>query len=349
MTEKHDRKHEALKPFLAHLRALPFVDDAAPDERGQARREGKRIDGLLRIRTPKQRYRLFYELKRTNIGYTTADGVIAQAKRHPEHPWILFAPYIPRPMGEYLAAAGLNFVDEVGNCRLELGADHVAVIEGRRREKPNTAGQATGPAAVEVAFAFLAKPDLMDAPVRNIAKQIGAGKTAVANALQQLIRQGLITEKKPRRVLRPKELLDRWLIGYETIVRPRRMVGRYKTLEPDPLRLEERTEEILGEAGTQWGWTGGAAAMKLTGFYRGVETVLAADQLPENFFKELRALPAQDGNFTVLKAAGNLAFEGVQEHTVHPLLVFAELRIAGHERAGEAAEEVRHRYLEYLA
>ena len=132
-------------------------------------------------------------------------------------------------------------------------------------------------------------------------------------------------------------------------MRPRRMVGRYKTLEPDPLRLEERTEEILGEAGTQWGWTGGAAAMKLTGFYRGVETVLAADQLPENFFKELRALPAQDGNFTVLKAAGNLAFEGVQEHTVHPLLVFAELRIAGHERAGEAAEEVRHRYLEYLA
>ena len=45
---------------------------------------------------------------------------------------------------------------------------------------------------------------------------------------------------------------------------------------------------------------------------------------------------------------GTLGFEGAQEHTVHPLLVFAELRIGGDERAREAAEEVRHRYLEHL-
>ena len=251
-------------------------------------------------------------------------------------------------MGDYLAAEGINFVDEVGNCRLELGADHVAVIEGRKRTKPNTGGRATGPAAVEVTFAFLARPDLVNAPVREIAKRIGAGKTAVADAIQQLTRQGLITKKKPRRVLRPKELLDRWLIGYETIVRPRRMVGRYTTMEADPLRLEERIEDLLKEVETEWGWTGGAAAMRLTGFYRGTETVLAVGQVPKDFFKELRALPAQDGNLTLLTAEGNLAFEGVQEHTVHPLLVFAELRLAEDERAREAAEEVRHRYLEHL-
>ena len=235
----------------------------------------------MHIRTPTRPYRLFLELKRTNIGYVTADGVVARAKKHPENPWILFAPYIPRPMGEYLAAAGINFVDEVGNCRLELGTDHVAVIEGRKRAKPNEAGQATGPAAIEVTFAFLAEPDLLNAPVREIAERVGIGKTAVAGAIRKLIRQGLITANKPRRVLRRKELLDRWLIGYETIVRPRRMVGRYKTMEADPLRLERRIEDLLEDAEIKWGWGGGAAAMRLTGFYRGAETVLAVHQAPD--------------------------------------------------------------------
>jgi len=347
MVDIQDGQPAALEPFLVQLRALPFVTDVVVDEVERGQREGAPFDGLLLIQTPTRTYRLIFELKRTNLAYTTADGVIAQAKRHPEHPWILFAPYVAKPMGEYLAAAGLNFVDEVGNCRLELGAEYVAVIEGRKRERAAGGGRTTGPVVVEVMFAFLADPGLADAPVRDIATRIGVGKTAVANAIRQLARQGLITDKRPRRVLRRKELLDRWLIGYETIVRPKRLVGRYRTMEADPLVLERKIEELLADGSTEWAWTGGAAAMKLTGYFRGAETVLAVRRVPTDFFKELRALPAQDGNFTVLKPEGDLAFEGVRAHTVHPLLVFAELRIAADDRAREAAEEVWHRCLRY--
>jgi hypothetical protein len=347
MVDKHEQAREALRPFFDHLEALPFVQRVDVDEMETA--EGRRLlDGLLRIETPGRPYLLFFELKRTNLAYTTADGVIAQAKRHPEHPWILFAPYVPEPMGAYLAGEGINFVDETGNCRLELGAEHVARIEGRKRARHTIAKWHTGPAGFEVMFALLANADLLNAPVREIAANLGAGKSAVARAIRQLAHQGLITKNKPRRILRRKELLDRWLAGYETVVRPRQVVGRYKTLETDLPRLEERIEHLLEEAETTWGWSGGAAAMRLTGYFRGANTVVAVERVPGDFFRQLRALPQDDGNLTVLEATGDLAFEGAAPHTVHPLLVFAELRVARDQRARNAAEEVRKRYLEYL-
>lgn len=347
--DKRPRNTDHLKPFLAHLRALPFVEEAVPEGQAGNRGEGARVDGVLRLRTPTHTYRLLYELKRTNLGYPIADGVIARAENDPERGLILFAPYIPGPMGEHLAAAGVNYVDEAGNCRLELGKEHVAHIEGRKRPRGNTETRAAGPATVDVMFALLADGDLADAPVRDIAERLGIGKTAVANAIRGLVRQGLITKEKPRRILRPRELLDRWLIGYETIVRPKRLVGRYQTMDAAPEELERRVEDVLGGADTRWGWTGGAAAMRLTGFYRGPDTMLAVEELPQDFFRDLRALRARDGNFAVLKLEGDLAFRGALEHTLHPLLVFAELGIAGDERAREAAAEIRNQYLEDLA
>jgi hypothetical protein len=69
--------------------------------------------------------------------------------------------------------------------------------------------------------------------------------------------------------------------------------------------------------------------MKLTDYYRGADTALAMERLPDGFLKELRALSAQEGNLVVLEVAGDRAFEGATAHTVHPLLVFAELVIVG--------------------
>ena len=119
-------------------------------------------------------------------------------------------------------------------------------------------------------------------------------------------------------------------------------------MEQNPAALENRIEKTLGET-PAWAWGGGGAAMRLTKHYRGEETILHVETAPPDLPKRLRALPAQDGPLTILRAPGKIGFAGVLPRTVHPLLVFTELLTTGNERAREAAQEIRERYLELHA
>ena len=197
----------------------------------------------------------------------------------------------------------------------------------------------------QVLFAVLAKPELLNAPVRTLAEAAGVGKTAAADAFARLKEEGLIGSGERRRhLLDPRTLMDRWVGGYATVVRPRLLVGRYRTNDVNPEALEERIEKTLGATVT-WAWGGGAAAMRLTKLYRGEATVLHVEVPPADLAKRLRALPAEDGALTVLRAPGRIAFEGALPRTVHPLLVYTELLTARSARAREAAREIQERYL----
>ena len=86
--------------------------------------------------------------------------------------------------------------------------------------------------------------------------------------------------------------------------------------------------------------------MRLTKHYRGEETVLHVDTPPADLANRFRALPAQGGPLTILRLPGQIGFEGILPRTAHPLLVFTELLTTGKERAREAAQKIRERYLE---
>src|SRR5208282_5963000 len=44
---------------------------------------------------------------------------------------LLLARYVPRPTGERLAKAGVNFLDEAGNMNLALGSNYHSLVLGR--------------------------------------------------------------------------------------------------------------------------------------------------------------------------------------------------------------------------
>jgi hypothetical protein len=147
---------------------------------------------------------------------------------------------------------------------------------------------------------------------------------------------------------KPRRILDRWLRGYETQVRPRLLIGRYKTQDRDPDALEQRVEKELRDV-LGWAWGGGAAAYRLTRYYRGPETIMHLQPDPgTGVVKRLRALRANDGPLILMRAPGPIAFEGSQPRTVNPLLVYAELLFADDKRAREAADMVQKKYLGHL-
>lgn len=355
---------ENLEPYLARVKALPFT--ARAEIRLAEPRTGVvRADAVLAIATADgHHHELLVEAKRTHLTLQIADDFIARARgmereqigeptakaqrRGAARGWILFAPYVPRELGAYLAEKDVNFVDLAGNYRVRLGDRYLAAMEGRKPERRAPEGRGLRVAGHEVLFAILAKPELLNAPIERLAEQAGVGKTAVADTIAKLVDEGLVAgPRKQRRLLAAVTVLDRWLAGYANVVRGPLLVGRYRTKDPDPAALEARlTRELAGQG--RWAFGGTAGAYRVNPHYRGTETTVHLAEPREDLPTRLQALRAGDGPLVLMRTPGLIAFEGVAPLTVHPLLIYTELLTLADQRAREAAAEIRERNLGYL-
>lgn len=330
---------------LEQLRALPFVRGASLQHEPASPGEPS-PDATVLVKTPSGQRRLFVETLRSNLTYAVAARLVGQLKAQQPGRWVVFAPYVPGPMGRYLAEEGVNFVDGVGNCYVVLDKNYIARIEGR---KPEKSAEQVGmrAASYQVLFVLLAGEDHLNSTVRDQAELAGVGKSTAAQTLQHLEAEGFIGHQGDRKgLLNTKVLLDRWLGGYAEVLRPRWLRGRYQVGD-----VEAFERQVPGKLGTltSWGWSGGVAAMRLTGHYRGSETVLFFGPTPASTTtSDLGMLPDREGPVSLLQAEGTLAFKGAKPKTVHPLLVYGELLAKPSDRAAEAAEEVRAQWLPWL-
>ncbi len=333
---------------LARLEELPFVDRAVGLPPGKAHRGFP--DGLVRLHGHRGKTELGLRIQRTHLTRTLVDGLLAQTAPDPKRPWILFAPHVGRGLARYLADRGANFIDPAGNCRLQLGREQFAQIEGRPQAKAPPQGRGVGAPGLRVYFALLVRPELVREPLRVIAEAAGVATATAAARLEELRETGLLhVDGRGRRTLaEPPRLLERWLQGYGAVVRPKLMIGRYRLREPAPDAVEEKLAVVLGPATADdpaWAYGGGAAAWRLTGYYRGEQTVVHLQEADAGLAKRLGALRDENGQLALMRAPGPVAFEGAQPGTVAPLLVYTELLHQGGKRAVEAAAEVRKRYL----
>jgi hypothetical protein len=140
-----------------------------------------------------------------------------------------------------------------------------------------------------------------------------------------------------------KRALDLWLAGYATTVRPSLLVGTYRTQDADADALEARLTPLLDKS-VVWRWGGGAAAQRLTRYYRGEKTVVHVAEPPPGLPRVLRAVPDRNGTLTILRSPGPAALQGATADTAHPLLVYSELLADGNERAIDAADRLAQRF-----
>jgi hypothetical protein len=288
---------------------------------------------------------LVVEEKGTHLSQALARDLVARAASRATTPLILFAPYVSREMGALLASHGINFVDRVGNCHLDLGGSYVGHVEGRKqRQSPDVPAGIRAP-GFRLVFALLVEPDLLNAPTRELARASGASLGTVSNVLRRLEQDRILVRTKSKRhLVKRDDLIERWIAGYAETLRPQIFAGRFQTPDKDPASLEDRVARLLGRDGT-WAWGGAAAAFRLTKHYRSDETVLHVEASSSDLPKRLKAIPDSAGRFILMGVPGPLAFRGQVPHTVHPLLIYTELVLTGSDRAREAASELRERFL----
>ncbi len=340
---------DAFEPYVARLREIPFVRAArlqGPEPAGRGRRA--RPDALLVLKSPDGEHELSVELKRTPLTRATAEGVVARMAGFGSRPWVLFAPYVAKHMARYLLEQGANYVDLAGNHRLALGQRYIAHQEGRTPPPAAVARRGLSVAGLQVLFAVLAEPELLNATARELAEGSGAGTAAATETVRRLQQEGLINDTTGQRSLQdPRALLDRWATGYTQSVRPRQLIGTYRTEDRDPQTLEHDIEELLGDA-TRWAFGGAAGAHRLVRHFRGERTVVHLASTQPGLPKRLRAARADNGDLILLHTPGRVAYEGVKPRTAHPLLIYAELLAEGEPRAREVASMILQAHLEHL-
>ena len=332
-----------LEPYLERLRALPFVKYV--ELRLGVSVLDQEEDAHLLLRTPTGQQHLVVEVKTVPLTKRAAQQLVTFASRTPKESWIAFSPYISQPVGQLLASNRIGFIDQAGNCHIAIGEEYLVHCEGRRPPSPFRHGRGLGARSYQVLFALLARPQLAEAPIRQVADAAGVRKTTAAELLQRLKDEGIVLQVKGgRRIARPNALLDRWLTGYFDKLRPRLLLGRYRTGTPEAMAFDKHVELTLG-GHSQWAWGGAAAAYRLTHHYRGEQTVLHVMNQSSIVPRQLKLVPAKDGPVIVLGAPGPLGLDGPAPHVAHPLLVYTELLAEENERAREAAEEIRGQYL----
>ncbi len=319
----------------------------------------RRWDGEVTLKTKRGTFRYVFEVK-THLRPQTIRHLLIQADGYRKL-WgkatklLLLADYVNPSLGDQLKGAGINFIDTAGNLFLKREPGLYLYVEGKKpsvspKEKPTRLFQ---PSGLTMLFGLLIEPECINAPYRRLSDSNGVALGTVGWVKRDLREHGYMepTGKNRFRLVRKKELFDRWVQGYASRLRPKAFLGEYRDLTKDLNAVVKTFRRYALEQGMSWGLSGGFGADELVHHYRGETLTLFVETWrPETALKELKWLPVEGGLITLLKGFSPRVFQvwGTQARypVVHPLLIYAELLYQGSDRALETARLIYKDYLE---
>ena len=344
---------ETLEICLANLRVLEVVQDIDLKERVKSLPVG--ADARLVLHTNAGKFAYIVEVKRA-VAAAGLEHLLQQLDRYGQGTKakpLLLTNYISPNLAERLINAGVNFVDAAGNVYLNWPGKLHIQIQGK---KPTQIAEAkserlTQPSGLKILYALLTQSSENWGTYRDIAKAAGVALGSIAVVIRELKAKGYLVEKTRNdwRLTQKRKLLDLWVEGYTSRLRPDLFIGRYQSGET---RLENTLQSLRSELlhrDLSWALTGGFAADLLIHHFRGEQLSFFAQEWSLELTRHLKWLPSDRGPVTVLRKFSPLVI--FQRKTpdaqpiAHPLLVYAELIFQGRERELETAKIVYDRYL----
>lgn len=320
---------------------------------GQAReelldqvREQLRAKGI-QLRTRSKRGERYWELGPSGDRFRVllCDPMRVDSDGVPSTPGatIRVAAFINPSTARHWIAQGQAFADACGNANIEASGILVQVTARRPKGEARRMPIAQAPrewrgAALKVVFHLLVSPPLVQASIRDLAKRVGVSNGTVVGVLEDLKAEGHLTQTPSgkRHLLPSRQLEERWRYEYARRLRPKLLLGRYVSADPNWYR-----RFIPADHGAVWGGESAAEALGLD-LRPGVRTVYTHEPLL-GLAKALRLTPDASGTVEIRRWFWDsdlpLDAEGVPPH----LLTIADLEATGDPRCIDAANELNTR------
>jgi hypothetical protein len=279
------------------------------------------------------------------------NAVVANARllqRGTSLPILVMARYVPRPTGEQFVEAGINFLDRAGNMHLALGTNYERTVLGRLEPNKTQEHRRVTAAEIQMLFLFASQPESVWWPVRDLAPRAGVSKSKAAEVRNELVQAGVVRRDRRDYQFQMSAATEELLVtGYSQVLRPKLMVGRFRSPERDISDFLTKLPTAVGESPPSYAVTGGPAAELLQHFYRGPEFPLFLRDGGPTIQRQLRLLPDRQGPIVLMRAFGEVVFgeEVSSIRLARRWLIYAELLNAEDPRAHEAAVEFRREFL----
>jgi hypothetical protein len=270
-------------------------------------------------------------------------GVAVKQLRLFKEKGMIVAKYINPNIADELKQLDVPFIDTAGNAYMNEPPLFVFIkgnkpIDKHTFEKPTRTFRPTG---LQVIFALLCNPGLENRPFREIANKADVALGTVGWVMHDLKRTGYLIEIHPRnrRLIQKRNLLNKWLTVYPDQLRPKKMIGRYRTDDPNwwkNKKLEDK--EAL--------WGGEVAANIVTKYLRPRVITIYAKQPIGRLLLKNKLIKDVNGNVEILKIFWKFDYNQIKNQLVPPLLIYADLMATGDTRNIETARIIYEKELD---
>lgn len=288
-----------------------------------------------RIRIPKIKVNMYAEIK-LNVTNQTLGAVAHQLKEMAAGKQeVLITRYITPQIADRLKELDLQFLDTAGNAYINL-PNLFLFIKGNKvkeefaKEKPIRAFQ---PAGLQLIYALLCIPGLENKPYRVMAEKANIANGAVTRVIKDLKKLGYLLDmgKKGRKLIKKKELLQRWVNLYAELLKPKLFIGRYTT---DNINWWRQVKPFNVDA--QLG--GETAAAVITKYLKPQNHTIYTRENYGKLLLLLKLKKAPDGNVELFKKFWNFEDTLNNKKLVNPVLIYADLIATGDNRNLDTAK-----------
>ena len=236
-----------------------------------------------------------------------------------------------------LREKGKTYLEANGNFYLKNEAVYFFVDTKNPLPSRKTFGnRAFTKTGLKVLFHLLQYKNDINLPQRELAEKIGVGLGNIPQVLVGLRETGYLLPLNNKEYIweNRKQLLERWINEYETVLRPK-LKKEYYTYKGNWQDIVLNTETTV--------WGGEPAADILTHHLRPEKYILYTKESRNDLMKKYKLLPKQDGEIELLELFWK---QPTGENTAPPILIYTDLLLEGGKRNIETAEKIYHEYIE---
>lgn len=301
-------------------------------------------DAILRIKNIQFIVEAKTVMRTSNQGYILAQ--LEELRNRSNRPLVFIAEYISKEAAKQLKERRLNYIDIAGNAFINQG-ELMIYIEGRKRRSARLTNQSRAfqEAGVKIIFHLLSEAENLQDSYRTIAQRVGVSLGSVSNVMAELEELNYLIKTNNKRILKNKEeLLERWLVEFNTVLKPRIIRSRMKFIDSN---LDRNWENIyLDQEKGSILWGGEPAGAILTNNLRPQEFIIYSNLELPDIAKTMRLVPDKKGNVEVRKKFWKNDKEN--ERIAPPLLIYTDLMNSGYGRNVEIANKIFENELQYI-
>ena len=299
----------------------------------------KDIDGILTITYRGNAQKFYVEVKKEIRNYQL-DQIFNLAETY--FPLLVIAETIFPNIKNLLKEHKIGYIDLNGNMNIEVD-NFLLKVEGNHKKylHPEKHGRAFTKAGLKTILLFLLNEEKINDTYRAIAKDTGIAIGNVKLILDGLIEEGFVLRKndKELKLTNKKDLLQKWITGYNEKLKPTLLLGNFKFMKAED--FNKWKELKIDRNNTCWG--GEAAGNIYTGYLLPQTLTLYTNEKKLELMKNYRLVPDNKGNITVLERFWRFGQEN--NNVVPPIIAYADLLETNDRRCIETAQKIYEQHL----